>query len=941
MFIQSRAYVLTLTLTPLILACLSAPSLAADSNTVSADANPPANSSGSTTDQSNAKVRSLLNSSGGSSFTPQSVTGEGTKSGAAAISGKITDVSGVKTINQARVLLVKEDKEDKRAEVETKEDGRFSLTNLEPGQWNMTVTAPNMLSDTRKLDLVAGESKTINVSLEDLEAEDVLRITGKRTLIHPEQIGSTTNVDHDTIYQYGSGNNLHQLIESTPGVITDTLGNIIVRGEHNAINYQLDGVILPEAAGVLQQSNFVTPRSLQSMQVDIGGYQASDGGGPMGAVARMKSLPITAVPTFKIGQQIGGPMAGNIYFNTSGALSQDSNSILNKIRFDASGSSSGTSLGVAPPVASFVHNNRADINVLVKLEYLANELNTFKLTGAINQSYLEVPTSKESYNAGVRQHQQDHQDYLIASWKHRYKRFFDESNLHILNAFYGETYHSANVFDPDPVINGGQPLQSIAPNATRQNYIFGAQGNIIKTLFNTHRLEAGFFTEYRKVYTDFGATYYNNDPTLGPSVPVGAQISPFTGLPIGPGNPAFTNADGKYNASRYLQSAYFQDTWRPNKTEWLKRLTIDAGVRVDVDHGVFGSTQQVAQVLNTIPGIAGTFLPGPFNTQRLTQAQVSGRYGVAYVINPHTVYRASFSNVFAPASVDIFSTPPTVSSPALNLINGVYNGTVRPNQALRGNLVDTSIERQIGSRFMTRTNLFSKYLTNYGDSGVIGNSILYNRQTVAAQVAYGVETRVELKKSRDGYGLNGFISNTFQIALLEGSKQVTGGIYNIQTTPIESKYPDHDRRESIEAAVGWIGRKSWWVLADYKFLTGLQNELNPAIVGPHPFRTPWLNIYGLSCGYAIPKKLVAKTHRLLPDSIDARFENLLDNRLPTNLGSPFQGTRFLLPFRFLIGCAWHIGSQEYKFSQVPKQTASANQGPKPVPSAAAAPQTSI
>jgi hypothetical protein len=701
------------------------------------------------------------------------------------------------------------------------------------------------------------------------------------------------------------------------------MNNIIVRGEHNAINYQLDGVYLPEAAGVLQQSNFVTPRSLQSMQVDIGGYEASDGGGPMGAFARMKSLPITAVPTFKIGQQIGGPMAGNIYFNTSGALSQDSDSILNKIRFEASGSFLGTSLGTVPPAASFAHDNRADINVLMRLEYLASEQNVFKITAAINQTYLQVPTSKASYDAGVRQHQQDHQNYIIASWKHRYKRFFDESNLHIVNGFYGETYHSNNVFDPDPVINGGQPDQSIAPQATRQNYIFGAQGNIIKTVMNTHRLEAGFFTEYRQVKTDFGATYYNNDPTIGPSVPVGAQISPFTGLPVGPGNPAFTSAMGKYTGARYLQSAYLQDTWRPT-TGWLKRLTVDTGVRVDVDHGVFGSTQQVEQVLNSIPGIAGTFSPGPFNTQRLTQAQVSGRYGVAYVINPHTVYRASFSNLFAPASVDIFSTPPTLIPAVGNLINGVYNGTVRPNQALRGNLADTSIERQIGSRFMTRTNLFWKYLNNYGDSGVIGNSILYNRQTVAAQVAYGAETRVELKKAKDGYGLNGWISNTWQIALLRSSKQVTGGIYDIQTTPIEDKYPDHDRRESVEAAIGWVGRKNWWVLGDYKFLTGLQDERDPALVGPHPFRTPWLNIFGLSCGYVLPKKLVAKTHRLMPDSIDARFENLLDSRLPTNLGSPFQGTRFLLPFRFLIGCAWHIGPQEYKFSQVPKQTASSN-----------------
>jgi hypothetical protein len=357
-------------------------------------------------------------------------------------------------------------------------------------------------------------------------------------------------------------------------------------------------------------------------------------------------------------------------------------------------------------------------------------------------------------------------------------------------------------------------------------------------------------------------------------------------------------------------------------------------VRVDVDHGVFGNTQQVEQVLNSIPGVAGTFQPGPYGTQRLTQAQVSGRYGAAFVINPKTVYRASFSNLFAPGSVDIFSTPPLVSPVIGNLVNGVYNGTVRPNQAQRGWLVDTSIERQVGSRFMTRTNLFSKYLTNYGDSGVIGNSILYNRQTVAAQIAYGAETRVELRKSKDGYGLNGFISNTWQIALLRGSKQVTGGIYDTQITPIEDKYPDHDRRDTVTAAIGWIGRKNWWVLGDYKFMTGLQDDRDPALVGPHPFRTPWLNIFGLSCGYSVPKALIAKTHRMLPDSIDARFENLTNTRLPTNLGSPFQGTRFLLPFRFLIGCAWHIGPQEYKFSSKPNQTATAPSRPNPAPNKA-------
>jgi hypothetical protein len=823
----------------------------------------------------------------------------------AIVSGHVTDAEGKRAIGHARVVLIKSDKAHEQIEQDSDANGNFTFTGVAPGEYSVTVSAKEMLAYTAGLKLASGENKKLTIGLEDLEPVDILRVTGKRSLIHPEKIGSSTNLDKNTIEQYKTGNDLHQLIESTPGVITDTVGNIIVRGEHNAINYNIDGVYLPESAGVLQQSSFVTPRSLQSMQVDIGGYEASDGGGPLGAIVRMKSLPITSKSLFSIGQQIGGPMAGNIYYNASGALSQDTNKVLNKIRIESSGSFRGTCIGQPPPTSDFAHNNRADINVLTKVEYLPTSSDTIKLSVGLNSTFFQVPTSRTSYNAGVRQRQQDTQDYIILSWKHRYKRFFDESNLHLLSCFYDETYHSKTNFDPAPVINGGQPLQSIAPNANRFNYVLGSQGSIVKTIFTNHRLEAGYLTECRWAKSDFAATYYNNNPLLGPSVPYGAAISPFTGLPLGPGNPAFTSNLGKLNGFRYLQSEYLQDSWRPKKG-WLKRVTLDMGVRADVVHNVFGNTHGVEQVLDNLVG-AGTFTPGPFNTQRATAAQLSGRYGLAYVINPMTVWRISYSDLFMPLPVDVFSTPPMIG--AANFVNGVYNGTVRPMAATRGRLVDSSIERQIGTRFATRTNVFWKYLTNYGDSGVIGNSLLYNRQSVAAQVAYGVESRLELKRARDGYGLNGWLSNTWQLALLRGSKQVAGGIYDIQTTPIEDKYPDHDRRESIEAALGWQSRRNWWVLANYNFLTGLQDERDPALVGPHPVRTPWLNIFGLSAGYKVPKKIKQKM-ACVPDSFDARFENLLNNHLPTNLGSPFQGTRYLLPFRFLLGCSWTIG-QDY------------------------------
>jgi Carboxypeptidase regulatory-like domain len=835
----------------------------------------------------------------------------------AEVSGKITDDTGEEAIYDAHIVLSEVGKEHKRYQFETNQKGEFAIKNIEPGEYTINISAKDKLSYTQKIQLAAGDTQALAIKMEDTEATDILRITGKRTLIQPENIGSETRLDKTFIDHYKTGNDLRQLIQSTPGVVPDTYGNIITRGEHNSVNYVLDDVVLPEAAGVLQQSQFVSPRSLSSMKVDIGGYQAQDGGGPLGAVVHMKSNPILPQPNFTFGNQLGDPLAGNLWYSGSTAFSQDPNSALYRLRIESSGAFRGSSIGQSPPVKDYTHNNRWDINSLTKLQYTISEQDVIGVTIGINHTFFQVPTSRTSAAAGINENQHDATDYVIVNYKHKFRRFFDEANLHILNAVYWENFHSRTAFDPTPVINGGQPFQSISPQALRFDYIFSAQGDIKKTFHKTHFLKLGFLSEARPVYTDYSGTYFNNDPS-STTAPYGAVISPFTNAP---GGPQFTKNLGKFHGFRYLQSGYFQDTWRP-QTGILKRLTVDAGVRVDVYHGVFGNTMPVADAIASIPG-ATPFNLQPFQTQRVTDAQVSGRYGGSFVIDKNTVIRGSYSDLFMPPNVDIFSTPPSVAGGLVNgyfngLVENVYNGTVRPMRATRGHLIDTSIERQIGPRFVTRSNLFYKTLENYGDSGVIGNTTLYNRQSVAKQEAYGVENRIDLKPDRNGYGWNGFLSNTIAVAYLRGSKQVIGGIYDIQTTPVEDKYPDHDRRVSLNAGWGYTTRFGWWTLADFQFLSGLQNDLPVPPDPPHASRTPVLATFNLSTGWKIPKKLKSH-HPYLPDAVDLRIQNLFNNREATNLGSPFQGTRFLLPFNFLVGCSWNMGKTPSQLGSGPSQ----------------------
>ena len=824
----------------------------------------------------------------------------------ATVAGHITDAEGKRNVEGAQVTLVKVGKDHLHAEQDTDASGDFKFANLEPGEWTMTVSAKDMLSQTSLVKIAGGENKAVKVNLEDLEPVDILRVTGKRTLIHPEKIGSETNIDHRTIQEYKSGNDLRDLIQSTPGVMNDSYGNIITRGEHNAVNYVVDGVVIPEAAGVLQQSQPVSPRSLQSVQVDIGGYEAQDGGGPLGAVAHMKSLPILNKPNFTIGQQIGGPLAGSIYYNGSGAFSQDASKWLNRLRWSSSGSFRGSSLRIAAPVKNYVGNYGADINVLGRLEFQASQRDVISLTVAINESMLRVPTAPISQQFGVRQYQQDRQDYFTLSWKHKYAKFFDEGNLHLLNGFYGESYHSSNAFDPAPNINADQPIVSIAAQAKRFNYIFSAQGDINKKLFNSHNIKAGFLSEVRPVKTSFQALYFNSNfgSTLAP---YGSVVSPFT---LSNQGPQFQGPMGNYKGFRYLQSAFLQDRYTPQHG-FLKRLTLDGGVRFDMQHSVDGNAQALALALASSPGVQ-PFSNKPYQTQRITDAQVSGRYGASFVVTKASVVRASYSQIFTPTPNDYFLTPIQTSAA---VVNGIYEGTPKPLHATRGQLFDASLEQQFGPRFVHRTNIFYKKLRNFGDSGVIGNLPIYNRLTNSGQEAYGVETRLDYKGGRNGYGLNGFLSNTLQVAYLRGTHGVTGGFYDFPVAPLP-KYPDHDRRYQGTAGLGYRGRNNWWVLNSIQVLTGLQNGLDPAIFGQHPGRLPVQTMLSITGGWQVPESL-HKKYTYLPAAFDVRIENVLDQRVPINLGSPFQGTRYALPIRVLAGCNWTFGKDTSKLAAKP------------------------
>jgi hypothetical protein len=101
----------------------------------------------------------------------------------ASITGKVLSSEGNRPIADAQVVLTQDGNEHKRFETESDANGLFHFNNIEPGNWHITTSAKEMLSHTQAVKLAGGEVQDLSLALEDIEPVDVLRVTGKRSLI--------------------------------------------------------------------------------------------------------------------------------------------------------------------------------------------------------------------------------------------------------------------------------------------------------------------------------------------------------------------------------------------------------------------------------------------------------------------------------------------------------------------------------------------------------------------------------------------------------------------------------------------------------------------------------------------------------------------------------------------------------------------------------------
>ena len=156
--------------------------------------------------------------------------------------------------------------------------GHFELEQVPFGKYRLTFSAPDGRMDDREVLIASGDVLELDVMLPTLE-ETVTVVAPKREAPRPTTTtSSATQIQREDIQARPRGDSasVNEILATQPGFVYDALGQIYVRGNHANIQYQLDGVPLPDTvSGLFGQ--FLTPRLVENMEVITGGLPAEYG----------------------------------------------------------------------------------------------------------------------------------------------------------------------------------------------------------------------------------------------------------------------------------------------------------------------------------------------------------------------------------------------------------------------------------------------------------------------------------------------------------------------------------------------------------------------------------------------------------------------------------------------------------------------------------------
>ncbi len=394
-----------------------------------------------------------------------------------------------------------------------------------------------------------------------------------RANIQTETGASTYTFNQTSIEGLPGGDNtlLNQVILQAPDVAQDSFGQFHIRGEHNGLQYRLNGIILPEGISVFGQS--LDPRFVSSLSLITGALPAEYG---------LRTAGIIDITTKSGIEAPGG--AVSIYGGSHGEVepSFSYGGGAGSLSYLVTGDFLRNDLGIESPDGSSnpIHDHTTQYHGFGYFEDILDDENRVALMlGSsvgkfqIPNLYGEQPSTGYTVNGvstypsqALNENQREVTQFGALSWQH------SQGALDVQTSVIAR--YSSLTFTPD--FPGDLLYTGVAQDAYKQNMAYGAQSDGAYKLNDTHTVRGGLFLQSDHSISDTASQVLLTDNT-------GAPLSDVPTTIIDNG--------GK---TEYIYSAYLQDEWKV-----LPVFTINYGLRFD-KFTAFSSDKQVSPRVNMV-----------------------------------------------------------------------------------------------------------------------------------------------------------------------------------------------------------------------------------------------------------------------------------------------------------------------------------------------------
>jgi outer membrane receptor for ferrienterochelin and colicins len=508
-----------------------------------------------------------------------------------------------------------------------------------------------------------------------------IRLDAARAGIQTQTGASTYTIDAQAIQAAPGGDNvqLNQVILQAPDVAQDSFGQMHIRGEHNGLQYRLNGIILPEGIAVFGQT--LDPRLIQSMKLITGALPAEYGLDTAGIIdLTTKSGALDRHGAISLYGGSHGEIQPSLYDGgTAGRLT-----------YFATGDYLKSDLGIESPdsAATPLHDSTKQYHGFGYFDYLIDSDNRLSVILASSRDRFQIPDQPDLApglgltvngvtdfpSAGLDENQTEINHYGIVSFEHL------QGALDLQTSFIAR--YASLTYTPD--VLGDLLYDGIAQNAFKRDVSYGWQTDASYQLGDRHTVRTGLYLQYDK----------STSNTTSQILPVDEDGDETSDVPLLIGDNG--------NEVQAIASAYVQDEWKLPPP-----LTLNYGLRFD-HYNAFSSGRQVSPRINLV------WKP----------------------IDGMTVH-GGYSRYFSPPPFELVAGGTLGRFAGTTAASEVMQDT--PPLAEKANYYDIGVEQRFNSGFTTGVDTYYKQSVNLIDEGQFGAPIILTPFNYRYGQQYGAE----------------------------------------------------------------------------------------------------------------------------------------------------------------------------------------------------------